>query len=168
MKNLIIWHEVKMFFLGLLCTTFIASNVLAMSETPEKTLAWCEKVATEASEMAFKAQVTCDYSTVNQAYNLADEAAYLAGEVSRAVENTANKQLALSAYNVCHQVEAAIAKVIMAAQYIVTHSPNPDEVHAADVLLDYCKVTQKENQASMEMALAPFSNISERAEAYSE
>ena len=70
-------------FLALLCTAFIASAVLAESETPEETLVWCGSLASDASEQAFQAQVTCDYPTAYQALSLANEAAYLAAKATK-------------------------------------------------------------------------------------
>jgi len=169
MKNFLNWSGVRLGFIlfGLLCSAFTASSVLAESETPEETLTWCESLALDASEQAFKAQVTCDYPTAHQALSLANEAAYLAAKVSRFAQDTANSRLALSAYNVCNQVKSANADVAKAAQYIATQSPNPDAVHAAKLLLEDCEVVQKTNNVSMEIALMPLSEIPEGAEAYS-
>jgi hypothetical protein len=140
---------------------------LASIETPEETLAWCNSLALEASKMAFEAQVTCDYHTAHQALNLADEAAFLLSKVSTVAQDTADSQLALSAYNVSNVVEAAIANVVRSAKYIASHSQNPDEVHAANFLLDSCEVAQRSIKVTMDTALMSFSGISERAEAYS-
>ncbi len=151
----------------LLCMCFMAWPIQAAGETPEETLAWCESLALEASEMAFKAQATCDYPIADQALNLANDAAYLVAKVSRMAQETANPQLALSAYNVGNQVKAAIANVVRAANHIASHSPNSDVVHAVNFLLDSCESMQKSNRVSLETALAPLLDISKRAEAYS-
>jgi hypothetical protein len=169
MKNSLYWSKVRLglILFGLLCSAFIASSVLAESETPEETLVWCESLAIDASEMAFKAQVTCDYPTVHQALSLANEAAYLAAKMSSLAQDTANPRLALSAYNVCNQVKSANANVVKAAQYIATQSPNPDAVHAAKLLLEDCEVVQETNNVSMEIAIRPLLGIPEGAEAHS-
>ena len=169
MKSLIICQRLKLgaLLFGLLCTIFAAFTVLAAGETPEEALAWCESLAIEASEMAFKAQVACDYPTAHQAFNLADDAAFLVAKVSRLAQDTANPQLAFSTYKVSNQVEAAIANVVRAAKHIASHNTNSDNVHAANFLLDYCELAQKSNKVTMETALMAFSDISERPEAYS-
>jgi hypothetical protein len=151
----------------LLFATCVASTSLAASETPEEILARCETMAMEASEMAFNAQLTGDYSTAQLALNLADEAAYLVAKVVALARDTADAQLAWSAYNVCHQVEAAINNVVRAAGHMVSHSSNPEIVHAADMLLDLCKSEKDTNRVTMQTALVPFLDSTERAEAYS-
>lgn len=169
MKNFLNCQRLKAgFFFGvLLCATCVASTVLAASETPQEILARCETMTMEASEMAFNAQLTGDYSTAQLALNLADDASYLVAEVGGLARDTANAQLAWSAYNVCHQVKAAIDNVVRAARHMVSHSSNPEIVHAADVLLDLCESAQNANKVSMEIALIPFLDIPKRAEAYS-
>jgi len=155
------------FFGALLCATCVTSTPLAASETPQEMLGRCETMAMEASEMAFNTQLTGDYSTSQLALNLANEAAYLVSEVGGLARDTANAQLAWSAYNVCHQVEAAINNVVRAAGHMVSHSANPEIVHAADMLLDLCKSAKEANRVSMQTALVPFLDSTERAEAYS-
>ena len=169
MENSTNQQKPKLFSLLLVlsCALLIVSPVLAESETPEETLAWCESLALDASEQASKAQVTCDYPTAHQALCLANEAAYLAADMSRLAKDTANPQLALSTYNVCNQVKLANANVFEAAQYIATQSPDPDTVHAAKLLLEDCEIAKKTNNTSMEIALIALSSISNRAEAYS-
>jgi hypothetical protein len=169
MAKLLIYRRLKTgLFLGVfLCATCVVSTVLAASETPEDILARCETMAMEASEMAFNAQLTGDYSTAQLALNLANDAAYLVSEVGGLARDTGNAQLAWSAYNVCHQVEAAIDNVVRAAGHMVSHSSNPEIVHAADMLLDLCESAKNANKVSMEIALMPFLDISKRAEAYS-
>ncbi len=169
MKNSIVRQKAQLrsLVLVLLFTIFIVSPVTAASETPEETLAWCASLAIDASEMALKAQMACDYPTAQIALNMADEAAYLVEKVSRLAHDTANPQLAWSAYNVCNQVAAAIANVIRAAKHIESHSLNSDDVHAADFLIDVCESAQKSNNVSMELALMPISGIPQGAEAHS-
>jgi hypothetical protein len=157
----------SMFFVWvLLCTTFVASTSLAAGETPKEILARCETMAMEASEMAFNAQLTGDYSTAQLALNLANEASYLVAEVGGLARDTADAQLAWSAYNACHQVEAAMNNVARAARHMVSHSANPEIVHAADMLLDLCESAQNANKVTMEIALVPFMDSPKRAEAY--
>ena len=98
---------------------------------------------------------------------MANEAAYLAAKVSRLAQDTENPRLALSAYNVCNQVKSANTNVVKAAQHIVTQSPDPDDVHAAKLLLEDCEVAQKTKNASMEIALITLLGTPEGAVAYS-
>ncbi len=154
-------------FVGLICINFAASTALGEGNTPEETLAWCKNLAIEASQMAFEAQVTCDYPMANLALSLVDEAAYHVARVSRHAQNTENSQLGLSAYNACNQVEVCIDDVIRAAQHIASNSPNPDVVHASKFLLDACEQMKNANKSSMEIALRPLWDIALSAEVYS-
>jgi len=156
------------FFMALLCTCVWASAVLAESSTPEKTLAWCEIMANEAFDMAREAQTTIDYPMANCALSSAEEAGYHLAKVIRLAHDTADQRLAWSAYRVSRQVEAAIAKIILACRDIAARSSDPDVVHAANYLLENCELVNKENRASMEIALMPFKGVPKSAEAYSQ
>jgi hypothetical protein len=160
--------KLRFFCAGIFCILLIISPYLAACESsPEEKLEWCKTLANEASKKAFEAQATCQYPTANAAFNIAIEAAYIVAKVSSLAQDTADPQLAWAAYNVCNQVEAAIANVIKAARHIESHSTNPDEVLASKYLSEDCETAQKDNRASMEMALAPIKGIPTRAEAYS-
>ena len=168
MARILNYRTLKTVVLGvLLCATCVGSTSLSASETPQQMLDRCEIMAMEASEMAFNAQLTGDYSNAQLALNLANEAAYLVAEVSGLARDTGNAQLAWSAYNVCHQVEAAIENVVRAARHMISHSASPEIVHASDMLLDLCESAKNANKVSMEIALVPFLDSPKKAEAYS-
>jgi hypothetical protein len=153
---------------GMLFVFLTVSPCLALCEPSfEENLEWCKAIAIEASDKAIEAQTTCDYPTANQAFKLADEAAYLAAKIGMQAQDASDPKLALAAYNVCNHVEAAISAVIKAARHIEHHGINTSEVQAAKFLLEDCESTQRENRVSMETALAPVRGHSERAEAFS-
>ncbi len=156
-----------LFFLGLLFATLTASAVLAASETPEETLAWCETLAIAASEAAHAAMNECNYPLVQEALDLANDAEQIAAKVSGQAQDTENPQLALSAYIVCNHVKKATADVIRAAQHIAAHSPDSQDVQAANILLELAESTKKANKATMEIALRPILGIPKIAEAFS-
>ncbi len=144
-------------FCGLLAFFSVAAPLSAFDEPkPEETLAWCQEMANQAYEMAIEAKVTGDYPIAQRALCLANEATFHVEKVGKISIETANPNLAYSAYNTCNQVKAAILEVSVAARHISGSSADADVVHASSVLLELCEVATLSNCAAMETALRSF------------
>ena len=153
---------------GMLFLFLTYSPCLAICEPSfEESLEWCKALSIEASDKAIEAQTTCDYPTANQAFNMAEEAAYLAAKIGTQTQEASDPRLAMAAYHVCYQVEAAIDNVIRAARDIEHHGINPSDVQAAKFLLEDCESTQRGNRISMETALASIRGHIKKAKVYS-
>ncbi|SPD75780.1 hypothetical protein PITCH_A750001 [uncultured Desulfobacterium sp.] len=169
MNKHVYFQPIKCGFLwsGILFVFLVVSPCLAVCEpTFEENLEWCKALSTEASYKAMEAQVTCDYGTANLAFNLAEEAEYLAQKMSTLAQESSDPKMAWAAYNLCSQVDTAVTAVIKAANHIVEHSVKKDEIRAAKFLLEDCETTKMKNGKAIETVLAPFRENNRRAEAY--
>ncbi len=169
MKSVTNFQGFKRMSIGvvLLSVIFTCSAISVADESSEETLARCETLAAEAYEMAFDAIATCDYHKAQHALGVVYDAAYLATQVSKEAQDTADTELAWKVYNSCNQVEAAIDNIVKAAKNIAIYSPHPDVIHAAKNLLDFCAASRKANSSIMEVAFITISGSPEKAEAYS-
>ncbi len=159
--------KLRSLLLVLLCTTFITSPVLAKSKKPEETISRCKKLALDASEMAVRAMFNCDYLYAQQSLNLVNEATDLLAEVNRSAQITMDSRIAVSVYNACIYLKAAISNIVRASEHIASQKPDPDVIHAVNLLADFCESAQKRNKSSIKIALDIISGISESKDTYS-